>query len=107
MREAPASGSPASIAHDHGLTFVDGWPMPMIGVDCFIMAVPDGRSTAAAAHELSHDAKVAWAEPVKLYQAQGAAASPNDPLYPAQPAARAWDLADFTRSPPAAGSRSR
>ena len=83
------------IAHDHQLTFVDGWPMPMIGVDCFIMAVPDGRSTAAAADELSHDQKVAWAEPVQLYQAQGAAASPNDPLYPAQPAAQKWDLADL------------
>jgi subtilisin family serine protease len=86
-----------TIAHDHGLTFVDGWPMPMIGVDCFIMAVPDGRSTAAAAQELSHDAKVSWAEPVQLYEAQGGNASHNDPLYPAQPAARSWDLADLHR----------
>ena len=86
------------IARDHGLTFLDGWPMPMIGVDCFIMAVPDGRTTAAAAQELSRDSKVAWAEPVQLYQAEGAAASPNDPLYPAQPAARAWDLADLHRT---------
>ena len=83
------------IARDHGLTLVDGWPMPMIGVDCFIMAVPDGRSTKAAAAELSHDAKVSWAEPVTLYQAQGGNASHNDPLYPAQPAAKAWDLADL------------
>lgn len=86
-----------TIAHDHGLRFVDGWPMPMIGVDCFIMAVPDGRSTAAAAEELSHDAKVSWAEPVQLFQAQGGDASHNDPLYPAQPAARSWDLADLHR----------
>jgi hypothetical protein len=85
------------IAREHGLTFVDGWPMPMIGVDCFIMAVPDGRSTKAAADELSHDAKVSWAEPVQLYQAQGGSASHNDPLYPAQPAAKAWDLADLHR----------
>jgi len=86
-----------AIARQHGLTFVDGWPMPMIGVDCFIMAVPNGRSTTAAADELSQDSKVAWAEPVQLYHAQGAAASHNDPLYPAQPAARAWDLADLHR----------
>jgi subtilisin family serine protease len=84
-----------SIARNHKLTFLDGWPMPMIGVDCFIMAVPDGRSTAAAADELSHDSKVAWAEPVQLYQAQGGAASHNDPLYRAQPAAQQWDLADL------------
>ncbi len=86
------------IARDHGLTFLDGWPMPMIGVDCFIMAVPDGRSVAAATEELSHDAKVSWAEPVQLYEAQGnPGASPNDPLYPAEPAAQQWDLADLHR----------
>jgi hypothetical protein len=85
------------IARDHGLKFVDGWPMPMIGVDCFIMAVPDGRSTTAAAEELSHDRKVAWAEPVEMYHTQSASASPNDPLYAAQPAARDWDLADLHR----------
>ena len=31
------------------------------------------------------DNKVAWAEPVQLYHAQEAAASHNDPLYPAEP----------------------
>lgn len=85
------------IARDHGLTFLDGWPMPMIGVDCFIMAVPDGRSTAAAAEELSHDRKVAWAEPVQLYETKGTEAAPNDPLFPAQPAAHEWQLADLHR----------
>ncbi len=84
-----------SIARDHRLTFVDGWPMPVIGVDCFIMAVPDARTTESAADELSHDSKVAWAEPVQLYQAQGGSAAENDPLYPAQPAAKDWHLADL------------
>jgi len=83
------------IARQYGLTFVDGWPMPMIGVDCFIMVVPAGRSTTAAAEQVSHDSKVAWAEPVQLYRAQGAVAAPNDPLYAAQPAARQWQLADL------------
>jgi len=85
------------IARDHGLTFIDGWPMPMIGVDCFIMAVPEGRSPAAAVEELSHDRKVAWAEPVQLYETKGAQASPNDPLFRAQPAAHEWQLADLHR----------
>jgi subtilisin family serine protease len=83
------------IARHYGLTFLDGWPMPMIGVDCFVMAVPSDRSTAAAAEQVSHDAKVAWAEPVQIYVAQGASSSPNDPLYAAQPAARQWQLADL------------
>lgn len=86
-----------AIAREHGLTFVDGWPMPMIGVDCFIMAVPDDRSISAATDELAHDAKVTWAEPVQIYHAKGGNASHNDPLYPAQPAAKDWDLADLHR----------
>jgi hypothetical protein len=85
------------IARAHRLQYLDAWPMPMIGVDCFIMAVTDGRSTAAASDELSHDAKVAWAEPVQLFHAQGAAASPDDPLFLAQPAAHQWQLADLHR----------
>ena len=93
------------IAHDHGLTLVDGWPMPMIGVDCFIMAVPDGRSTAAIANELSRDSKVAWAEPVQLYQAQGGIASPNDPLFLAQPAAHEWKLAELHQLATGRGTR--
>ena len=86
-----------AIARNHHLQYLDAWPMPMIGVDCFIMAVPDARSTAAASDELSHDAEVAWAEPVQLFQAQGASASPNDPLFPAHPAATQWQLADLHR----------
>jgi subtilisin family serine protease len=83
------------IAGQYGLTVVDAWPMPMIGMDCFVMAVPDGRTTQAAVEQVSHNGSVAWAEPVEIYHAQSAPASDNDPLYPAQPAAREWQLADL------------
>jgi subtilisin family serine protease len=83
------------IARQHGLALVDSWPMPMIGVDCFVMAVPGGRSIAEAAEEVSRDADVAWAQPVELYSAKGEAASHNDPLYAAQPAAGQWHLAEL------------
>lgn len=85
------------IAGQYGLTLVEDWPMPMIGMDCFVMAVPDSRSTQAAAEQVSHDSAVAWAEPVAVYHSQSAPASDNDPLFPAQPAARQWQLADFHR----------
>src|SRR5437870_3971770 len=71
------------IARQYGLNLVDDWPMPMIGVDCFVMAVPNGRSTSAAAEQVAHDSDVAWAQPMALYSAQGGAASHNDPLYAA------------------------
>src|SRR4051794_26807478 len=70
------------IARKYGLTIVHNWPMPMIGVDCFVMAVPPGRSTTAAAQQVSTHSDVAWAEPVALYSARS---SHNDPLYAAQP----------------------
>ncbi|HEY6048735.1 MAG TPA: S8 family serine peptidase [Sphingomicrobium sp.] len=85
------------IAHQYGLTLVDAWPMPMIGMDCFVMAVPDGRSTTAAAKQVSHDASVSWSQPVALYGAQGSAAAADDPLFLAQPAAAQWHLADLHR----------
>ncbi|HJR83696.1 MAG TPA: serine protease, partial [Sphingomicrobium sp.] len=83
------------IAHDYGLKLVDDWPMPMIGLDCFVMAVTDGRSTAAAVEQVSRDSAVAWSQPVSIYRAQSAPVSHNDPLYPVQPAAKQWRLAEL------------
>jgi subtilisin family serine protease len=85
------------IAARYGLTLVDEWPMPMIGYDCFVMAVPTGRSTTDAAKQVSSDGDVAWSQPVALYAAQGSGASHNDPLFAAEPAARLWRLADLHR----------
>jgi subtilisin family serine protease len=85
------------IARQYGLTLSDNWPMPMIGVDCFVMIVPQGRSPSTAADQVSHDPEVAWAQPVELYGGKGAPVSHNDPLYSAQPAARQWHLADLHR----------
>ena len=83
------------IAQAHGLTLVDAWPMPMVGVDCFVMAVPTGRTAAAAIAEVSRDSNVQWAQPNATFETQGGSASYDDPLYPAQPAARQWRLADL------------
>jgi subtilisin family serine protease len=86
------------IAQKYGLAYVENWPMPTIGVDCFVMGVPDGRSTNAAAEQVSHDADVAWAQPVSLYGGRSSnELSHNDPLYAAQPAAREWHLAELHR----------
>ncbi len=83
------------IARHHGLTLVDDWPMPLLGLDCFIMAVPQGETSEAAAEQVSHDADVAWSQPMHLYQVQGEQPSHNDPLFEAQPVAHEWHLADL------------
>jgi subtilisin family serine protease len=82
------------LARKHGLVLQDDWPMPLIGVDCFIMRVPDGRSPADVARALSQDRRVAWAEPLSLYRAQSRMTH-NDPLFPTQPAVKRWRLGDL------------
>ncbi|MFL5298610.1 MAG: S8 family peptidase [Phenylobacterium sp.] len=81
------------LAHEHGLALVSEWPMPVLGVDCYLMAAPKAASPAALAAALSRDPQVAWSEPMHLYRAEGK--PPNDPLFAAQPAAKAWRLADL------------
>ncbi len=86
------------IAGRHGLTLIDEWPMPILGMDCFVMVVPDGRSISEAADQVAHDAEVAWTEPVQLYGAQETPpSSHNDPFFPAEPVARQWRLAELHR----------
>lgn len=82
------------IAARHGLVLVDNWPMPLIGIDCFIMAVPADRSVASAAREVSRERAVEWSQPVQLFEARG---ERTDPLFAAQPAARRWHLAALHR----------
>ncbi|HLZ77910.1 MAG TPA: S8 family serine peptidase, partial [Sphingomonas sp.] len=83
------------IARHHGLTLVNDWPMPLLGLDCFIMAVPDGETVEAAAAQVSRDGGVDWAQPMHRYQVQGEEPTHNDPLFQAQPVAREWRLADL------------
>ena len=86
-----------AIAKRYGLTLTGNWPMPMIGVDCFVMIVPKGRSASAAAEQISRDTDVVWAQPVELYGAKAAAPPHKDPLFLAEPAAKQWHLADLHR----------
>ena len=82
------------LARRHGLEISSEWPMPLAGVDCFVIRLPEGdrRASVDAARAVAEDRRVAWAQPVGLYQAQGSA---QEPLYAAQPAARQWHLAEL------------
>ena len=83
-----------SLAKAFRLELRSQWAMPLAGVDCFVMRLPDhdGREPSEVARAVSEDRRVAWAQPVGLYQAQAAA---PDPLYAAQPAAQQWHLTDL------------
>lgn len=81
------------LASENGLRLVSDWPMPVLGLDCYVMAVPASDTPEQMAERLSHDRRVEWAQTLQVYRAQEAAAP--DPLYGAQPTARAWRLAEL------------
>ncbi|MFP5393066.1 MAG: S8 family peptidase [Gammaproteobacteria bacterium] len=81
------------LAASHGLRLRENWSMPAIGVDCFLMEETGSTPLERVLDALAHDARVVWAQPIADYQALGTA----DPLYPIQPAAHDWRLADLHR----------
>jgi subtilisin family serine protease len=83
-----------SLARTHGLTLVADWPMPLLGVDCYVLALPPGADAERIAALLANDTRVEWAQPVAQFHALGA----SDPLYPVQPAAAQWQLSELHRS---------
>jgi len=85
----------ADIARDNGLELREGWPMPLIGVDCYVMRVPEGQALEDAIARVSRHRLVAWSQPLSSYETLAAPAPPDDPLFAAQPAAAAWRLAEL------------
>ena len=83
----------AQIAAEHHLKLVADWPMPALGVDCFVMEVATQELAAPQAAQLALDPRVESAQTVKLFHVLGHA----DPLYPLQPTASAWHLAQLHR----------
>jgi hypothetical protein len=82
------------IAQAHGLRLRDSWPMPAIGIDCFIMEDTGTLPLARVLDALAQDGRVAWAQALAEYRGL----ADSDPLYPVQPAAQAWRLADLHRA---------
>ena len=85
----------AELARSHGLKLVNAWPMPAIGVDCFVMEAAGGAPLERALAALAQDPRVLWAQPVSLYEGLD---GPADPLYRVQPASRDWQLAAMHRA---------
>jgi len=83
------------LAKEQGVSVADEWPMPVLGVDCYLMTVPADRSPEEVAARLGRDPGVSWSEPLHTYHAKGEPIAHNDPLYRVQPAAREWRLAEL------------
>ena len=59
------------IARRHRLELVDGWPMPLLGVDCYTMRVPGDIDLAVMIEQVSHEPMVAWSQALQTYHARG------------------------------------
>jgi len=81
------------IARAHGLVLRDEWPMPALGVDCFVLDATDHAMAVRQAGALATDPRVESAEAMQVFHALGTTPSPGlDPLYAVQPVATAWHL---------------
>ncbi|MFL6709521.1 MAG: S8 family peptidase [Massilia sp.] len=89
-----------AVAGRHGLRLVDSWPMPAIGVDCYVMQASDGKLQQALA-DLARDEGVLWAQPVNEFHGLDG----GDPLLALQPAARSWHISDLHKSSRGRGVR--
>lgn len=75
------------LAQRYGLILLDGWPIPALGVDCFVMQGEHATSAALVRH-LAAEPQVAAVQPMHVFRTLGG----NDPLYALQPAAVDWRL---------------
>ena len=93
-RNAPGHKARARIARSlataHGLTMQTDWPMPALGLDCYVLQAQDANAAAQAVAALAQDPRVESVQAMQRFDALSA--SGGDPLYPAQPAAAAWKL---------------
>jgi subtilisin family serine protease len=77
-----------SLARAHGLSLATDWPLPMLGLDCYVMEVPAAQDPDAVADQLGRDPRVVWVQ--RMHQFRPLAH--DDPLFGMQPAAREWQL---------------
>jgi len=74
------------LAERFKLRIVDNWPMPALGVVCFVMEAPDDVPLQPVIDRMALDARVESVQAVNFFRVLGH----DDPLYPLQPTATAW-----------------
>ena len=87
-----------SIASAHGLRLLDDWPMPALGLDCFVMETPGADVRVQLLARLAADPRVESVEPMQTFHvlSDGMTAG-GDPLAATQPAMADWHLRELHR----------
>jgi len=81
------------LAAEYGFTLISDWPMPSIGVRCFVAEVPEGRAPEDVVSRLAADPRVESAQTVQVFRAAGH----NDPYYELQTNAKLLHLDELHR----------
>ena len=81
----------AALARTNGLTLATDWPLPIVGLDCYVMDVPPSRQADDVVARLARDPRVAWAQRISVFRSLGH----DDPLFGLQPASREWHLSEM------------
>lgn len=89
------------LASAHGLRVVDDWPIPVIGIDCYVMEQAGDAPLEPVLAALASDPRVMWAQPMNTFHGLDA----GDPLYGAQPAAKYWHIAELHKASTGRGVR--
>lgn len=90
-----------ALAREHDLRLRTDWPMPALGLDCFVLDAPDRAAAERAVQALAADARVESVQPMQRFRLLAHRDPPRrdpprgDPLYPAQPAASNWHLTEL------------
>jgi len=79
-----------ALATRYDLSIVENWAMPALGVDCFVMTAANGDAIPRVVAEIAQDPRVESVQAMNVFHVL----AHNDPLYPLQPSAQAWHLAD-------------
>ena len=81
------------LADDNGLAVRTDWPMPALGLDCFVLEARDAAGVQSALAALARDPRVESVQAMQTFEVLGATKpAAGDPLAPAQPSRAAWNL---------------
>ncbi len=96
----PSASAPArqrreasDLAREYGLRLVSDWPMPALGIRCFLAQVEGGQAPAQVADRLAADPRVESAQPVHTFRTFGH----DDPYYRLQTSAAVLRLDELHR----------
>lgn len=78
------------IAKTYGLKLLEDWPMPLLGVDCYVMTSDSKLLDAKTIQAIEQDARVEWVQRVNDYHGL----SSTNSLYAVQPSGKFWHIAD-------------